>query len=125
VRILLVEDNLLNALALKRMLERRGHEILHADGGRKALEMFGSGSFDLVLMDLMMPDMDGYETTRRIRRLEGEKCRVPIVAVTALLASQALERCLRAGMNSFLTKHVDEEHFRDVAERLGPSPCES
>ncbi|MGE4293905.1 MAG: response regulator [Desulfovibrio sp.] len=123
MHILLVEDNQLNALSMSRMLERRGHTVAHVNGGRKALEMLSTRCFDLILMDLMMPDMDGFETAKRIRGLSGPVSRVPIVAVTALLASQALERCLQVGMNSFLTKPVDGERFREVAERLGPPPC--
>lgn len=125
MRILLVEDNMLNALALGRMLERRGNDVSYADGGRKALDLLSSNEFDIVLMDLMMPDMDGFETTRRIRSMDSPQACIPIVAVTALMASQALDRCMQAGMDSFLTKPVEEKDFRDVADRFvpGPHPC--
>lgn len=123
MHILLVEDNPLNALALMRMLERKGHRATHADGGRKALALLNDERFDLVLMDLMMPDLDGFETTRRIRGLHGPQSRVPVVAVTALLASQAQEECFRAGMDSFLTKPVSDEDFRRLTERFGPPPA--
>ncbi|MEF2144753.1 MAG: response regulator [Desulfovibrionaceae bacterium] len=127
MRILLVEDNQLNALATSRILERCGHEVDQAYDGREAVECMRTGEYDLVLMDLMMPVMDGYEATRRIRKLEGQRSRVPIVAVTALMAGQARDHCLQAGMDCFLTKPVTEAEFcrliRGIQDSDLPHAC--
>ena len=90
-----------------------------ASSGAQALDLLESHSFDLILMDCQMPEMDGYEATRRIRESEHSHRRIPIVAVTANAMESDLERCLTAGMDSYLTKPIDFIKLRDALETWG------
>ncbi len=103
---LLVEDNPVNQIVARRFVERRGHEVVVAANGMEALRLIGAGPFDLVLMDLQMPEMDGYEATALIRRNEGGERRLIIVAMTAHASEDDAEECLRAGMDGYLAKPV-------------------
>ena len=116
-RVLVVEDNLVNGKLVLRMLEREGLEADRAKDGREALEMVQAGAYALVLMDCEMPEMDGFEATRRLRNLEGPVGRVPIVAMTAHAMGGDEERCLSAGMDAYLAKPVDFEAFRAMLGR--------
>lgn len=107
-RILLAEDNKENQAMYQRMLERAGYDIEIAENGREALQAFRRSSYDLVLMDLQMPEMDGVEATRAIRRLDSGK-RVPIIGFTSLPADPHRRACLDQGMNDFLNKPCDGE----------------
>ncbi len=113
-RVLLVEDNNVNQLVALGQLQRLGHECIIAAGGHSALELVRSEPFDLVLMDCQMPDMDGYEATRRIRQMEGAIARVPIIAITAHALPGEREKCLAAGMNDYLAKPVSLEQLGAV-----------
>ncbi len=106
LRILLVEDVVVNQKVTARILEREGHVVTVAENGQVALECLDSGSFDLVLMDIQMPVMDGYEATARIRASESGIRDLPIVALTAHTLHKDRERCLAAGMNGFVPKPV-------------------
>lgn len=106
MRVLLVEDNPVNQIVARRFVERRGHEVVVAGNGMEALKLIGAGSFDLALMDLQMPEMDGYEATAAIRRNEGDERRLIIVAMTAHVSEEDAEECLRAGMDGYLAKPV-------------------
>jgi two-component system, sensor histidine kinase and response regulator len=107
LRILVAEDSPVNQKVALRLLERRGHEPVVVANGREALEALEDGAFDLVLMDVQMPEMDGLEATRAIRAREEERgSHVPIVAMTAGVLAEDRERCLEAGMDAFLTKPV-------------------
>jgi two-component system sensor histidine kinase/response regulator len=105
-RVLLVEDNDLNQLVACRLLQRRGCVVDVAENGQVALDRIGQAQYDLVLMDLQMPVMDGIAATIAIRRLEPHR-HLPIVALTANVRTQDRQRCLDAGMNDFLAKPVD------------------
>jgi len=107
--VLLVEDNAVNQKVAVRFLERMGCKVRVADNGAEGVKAWQEGRFDIVLMDLQMPVMDGLTATRRIRELErGQSARTtPIVALTANAMSGQLERCLEAGMNDFLTKPLE------------------
>ncbi len=119
LRVLLAEDNLINQRLAVRMLERLGHVVEVADDGLHALAAFERTSFDLVLMDVQMPGMDGFAATAAIRaREEGSDRRVPIVAMTAHAMKGDRERCLAAGMDDYITKPVDLATVRAVLERL-------
>src|SRR5687767_5792203 len=107
LQILLVEDNPINQKVAIRLLEREGHLVTLAVNGRKALELVESRSFDLILMDVQMPEMDGLEATMAIRNRErGTDRHIPIVAVTAYALVGDRERCLEAGMDGYVTKPV-------------------
>jgi two-component system, sensor histidine kinase and response regulator len=107
LRILLTEDNPVNQRLAKRLLEKRGHSVLVAGNGREALEALEKQTFDLVFMDIQMPEMDGMEATAKIRereRLGGAV--VPVVALTAHAMKGDQELCLAAGMDDYLTKPI-------------------
>ena len=105
-RVLVVEDNALNQTVLARMLETLGLSAEVVDSGESALARLANDAFDLVLMDVQMPGMDGCETTRRLRAKETEGTRLPVVAVTANALDSERQRCLEAGMDAVLTKPV-------------------
>ena len=106
-RILVVEDNGINQEVAHALLTKLGHDVVLASGGPEALERIREGRFDLVLMDLNMPLMDGYETARAIRKMPGENADVTIVATTADASLEARERCIAAGMQGFVSKPFD------------------
>jgi signal transduction histidine kinase/ActR/RegA family two-component response regulator len=103
-RILVVEDNPVNQLLALIQLRRLGYAADAVDSGLEALEILGNDAFDLVLMDCQMPDLDGFQTTRRIRLQETEGRRIPIIAITAHISEAVRERCLESGMDDYLTK---------------------
>jgi signal transduction histidine kinase/DNA-binding response OmpR family regulator len=108
LHILLAEDNRVNQVVASRMLEKMGHSIVVANNGQEALSLLAQRTFDLVLMDIQMPEMDGLTATRMIR--EGEvqgRSRVPIIAVTAHAMSGDRERCVGAGMDGYVTKPLN------------------
>ncbi len=122
LRILLAEDNALNQRLAVRILEKHGHAVTVAADGKKALALLGIGEFDLVLMDVQMPEMDGLETTSLIRAREKETGgHVPIIAMTAHALKGDRERCLSAGMDGYVAKPIlAQELLRAIAE-LAPS----
>jgi PAS domain S-box-containing protein len=104
---LVVEDNVINQQVLIAMLESMGHVVQMADNGVQAVAAFESDSFDCIFMDIQMPEMDGYEATRRIREIEGGLRRTPIIAVTANAMKGDREICMQAGMDDYVPKPVD------------------
>jgi signal transduction histidine kinase/DNA-binding NarL/FixJ family response regulator len=105
LRILLAEDNKINRSVATRMLKMENHEVTVAENGKRALEILETDSFDVVLMDVQMPEMDGFETTARIREKEKEtELHLPIIAMTAHALKGDRERCLVAGMDSYVAK---------------------
>jgi CheY-like chemotaxis protein/HPt (histidine-containing phosphotransfer) domain-containing protein len=121
LRVLLVEDAPANRLVAMRMLEERGHAVLVAADGAEAVEAFSPGAFDVILMDVQMPVMDGLEATRRIRAAEGDllaRERVPIVAMTARAMRGDREQCLAAGMDDYLAKPVRPSHLHETLARI-------
>ena len=105
LRILLAEDSIGNQRLACATLQQRGHEVVVAQNGRQAVDAFRASSFDLVLMDVQMPEMDGLEATRLIRAEEsGEGPRTPIIALTARAMRGDAELCLQAGMNDYVAK---------------------
>ncbi len=117
---LLVEDNPINARVALRFLSSVGKRVDHAVSGREALRLASERRYDLVLMDVEMPDMDGLETTRRIRAGEAgpDAARVPIVAMTAHSGSEFRTRCAGAGMDDFLSKPLDFAELETVVSRF-------
>ena len=106
LRILLAEDNLVNQKVATGMLARMGHRITLARNGLEALEQWRQNDFDLILMDVQMPEMNGLLATTQIRREEAIGAHVPIVAMTASAMSEDRDRCLAAGMDDFISKPV-------------------
>ncbi len=116
-RILVAEDNAINQLVITQELAVLGYEVTAVNNGLEALQALEKAEFDLVLMDCQMPELDGYEATRRIREGPEESRDVPIVALTAHALKEDLERCLEAGMNDTITKPFREEMLRQKLER--------
>ncbi|MBY0233009.1 MAG: response regulator [Gemmataceae bacterium] len=107
MQVLLVEDNPINQKVAQRLLEKAGHTVTVADNGKVAVDTLESRTFDVVLMDVSMPEMDGLEATAVIRQREaGQPARMPIVAFTAHAMVGDREKCLAAGMDSYVTKPV-------------------
>lgn len=105
--ILVAEDNLINQKVAMMNLKQLGHEVEIAINGRMAVEMFKSGDYDLILMDLQMPVLDGINATIEIRKIEKEnnvKNPIKIIAITANALTEDKNRCFEAGMDHFLTK---------------------
>jgi CheY-like chemotaxis protein len=113
-KVLLVDDNVVNQKVAARFLERLGLTATIANDGAEAVKLYEADRFDLVLMDLQMPVMDGFEATRRIRDFEAWRSRTPIIALTANAMTGQMERCLAAGMDGFLTKPLEVERLREV-----------
>ena len=119
VQVLLVEDNPVNQMMTRAQLRKIGCACDVAANGLEALAALAKGRYDLVLMDCMMPEMDGYETTRQFRAREGDvkSGRLPIVALTANALESELERCRDAGMDGHLTKPCSMEDLEAAVRR--------
>ncbi|MGM0675445.1 MAG: PAS domain S-box protein [Spirochaetota bacterium] len=116
VRILLAEDEHINALVTQKLIAELldTADVETVGDGAKAVEAFSRGRFDLILMDVQMPNVDGYEAARRIRRSESEHSRTPIIALTAGVVEGERRRCLEAGMDDYVSKPVDLERLEGV-----------
>jgi two-component system sensor histidine kinase/response regulator len=119
-RILLAEDNLVNQRVASRILEKAGHHVAIVSTGLEALAALKRETFDLIVMDVQMPDMDGYETTAAIRASEaGKDEHIPIIAMTAHAMTGDRERCLAAGMDSYISKPIRAQDLLNMVERQG------
>lgn len=107
-KLLLVEDNEMNRDMLTRRLERRGYEIITAVNGKEAIDLASSGSPDLILMDMSLPVLDGWEATRAIKAQPATQL-IPVIALTAHALQRDREQALAAGCDEFETKPVDME----------------
>lgn len=117
LRILLAEDNVVNQKIALKLLQKGGHEVTLAENGRQAVECFGRQAFDLILMDVQMPEMDGLEATTIIRREESTtSSHTPIVAMTAYSRREDHGQCLGAGMDGYLTKPIKPADLARVLE---------
>ncbi|QOY86501.1 hybrid sensor histidine kinase/response regulator [Paludibaculum fermentans] len=116
--VLLAEDHQINQLVVIRLLQKRGHHVTAVNNGEEAVAAAISGTFDLILMDMQMPVMDGLEAAQHIRELPGLAGRVPIVALTANALGAAQEECRAAGMDSYLAKPVSPEDLYRVVETV-------
>ena len=119
MRVLLAEDNVVNQKLVTRLLERRGHSVTVAANGRLAVQAVNRDHYDVILMDVQMPEMGGFEATAIIREKErAEGVRTPIVALTANAMKGDNERCLSAGMDAYLSKPIRTNELFDVIESL-------
>lgn len=117
LRVLLAEDNPINALLAKSLLVRNGCHVVAVGNGAEALRAVQDAPYDLVLMDVHMPVMDGFEATRAIRALGGSFLEIPIIALTAAAMEEDRRACKNAGMNDFITKPLDPAMLSSVLER--------
>ena len=123
LRVLVAEDNAVNQRLIVRLLEKRGHRVVLADNGRQALAALEKESFDLVLMDVQMPEMDGFEATSAIRMREKSiGSHQTIIALTAHAMKGDREECLARGMDGYLTKPIRPQELDEVLARCGARP---
>jgi len=104
IKVLVVEDVDINQMVITSMLERKGFEVICAENGIKALEALDQHNFDVVLMDCHMPEMDGFEATRQIRKRSSDDANIPIIAVTADAMKEDRDKCISCGMNDYISK---------------------
>jgi CheY-like chemotaxis protein len=124
LRILLAEDNLVNQRLAIRLLEKQGYQVVLADNGHEAVAALERGGFDLVLMDVQMPELDGLKATALIRaREQGTDKHTPIIAMTAHAMKGDRERCLEAGMDGYLAKPIQPQELWAALARLAPAPA--
>ena len=115
---------MINRALVDGILEKRGHSLVHAANGREAVEAASAETFDLIFMDVQMPEMDGFEATRRIREIERANSgrHTPIVAMTAHAMTGDRERCLAAGMDDYLSKPLRKRSLLALLERISKAP---
>ncbi|MBU1337801.1 MAG: response regulator, partial [Acidobacteria bacterium] len=119
LRILLAEDNVINQKVSCRMLEKNGHEVTVATDGGEALDLLKKQSFDLILMDVQMPVLDGFEATAVIREEEKESGgHIPIIAMTAHTMKGYRERCVAAGLDDYISKPLNGEDLEELIEEV-------
>jgi two-component system, cell cycle response regulator DivK len=118
-RILLVEDNEMNRDMLSRRLQRKGYEVTMAVDGRQGVDMARSGGYDLILMDMSLPEIDGWEATRQLRAAP-ETRTVPIIALTAHAMAGDRDKALEAGCNDYDTKPIELPRLLGKIEALLP-----
>ncbi len=121
-RVLLAEDNAVNQKVATRQLEKLGCRVDVVADGRAAVDAWRTGRYDLIFMDCQMPELDGYEATAEIRRLEGSSGHVPIVALTAHAMKGAERTCIEAGMDDYLSKPIDREKLEACVDRYLAAP---
>jgi PAS domain S-box-containing protein len=120
LRVLVAEDNHVNQLLSTRLLEKRGHRVMMTGNGREALEALAKSSYDLVLMDVQMPEMDGLQATAALRDIErkrGNGHHQPVIALTAHVMKGDKERCLAAGMDGYLAKPIRPQELDEILEK--------
>ncbi|PKN90508.1 MAG: diguanylate cyclase, partial [Chloroflexi bacterium HGW-Chloroflexi-6] len=122
LHILLAEDNLVNQKVAQGLLKKEGHSVVVANNGLEALEKYRAEHFDVILMDVQMPEMDGFEATAKIRSLEqGTDRHIPIVALTAHAMKGYSEKCVAAGMDAYISKPIIIGEFRKILEEIPPT----
>jgi CheY-like chemotaxis protein len=123
LRILLVEDNRINQKIATRLLQSQGHRVITAENGREGVERFREGGFDLILMDVQMPELDGWEATRAIRGLEAATgSHISIIAMTAHAMKGDREKCLEAGMDGYVSKPITLADLRQAIQEVTAGP---
>lgn len=121
LKILLVEDNVLNQRVVTFSLKKYNHEVTIANNGLEAVELFRENKYDVILMDLMMPVMDGLEATVKIReeeKINNSDRRIPIIAITANTMDNDRDTCISYGMDDFMSKPFDIEKLHEIFSEL-------
>jgi CheY-like chemotaxis protein len=114
ITVLVVEDELINQILVQKILEDLELNFTLVENGRDAVHEISNGDYDIVLMDLQMPALDGYEATKQIRQLDSAKRAVPIIALTAHALDKDRTKCLEVGMNDFLSKPIDIGELKNL-----------
>ena len=117
IHILAVDDNRMSRLKLARTLQGEGYSVSQADGGRTALDMLRSGAFDLVLLDILMPEVDGFQVLREMKN-DANLQNIPVIVISGLEDMDSVDRCLAAGADDFLSKPVDPTVLQDHVRKL-------
>jgi CheY-like chemotaxis protein len=121
MHILLAEDNLINQRVAVSILEKAGHRVTVANNGRQTLDRWSEQAFDLILMDVQMPEIDGLEATAMIRAHEVKTGKhIPIIALTAHAMKGDQERCLATGMDGYVSKPIDARQLIELVSRYAP-----
>lgn len=115
--ILIAEDNLINQKVIERMVQKLGYAVDLVANGREVIDALSRLSYGLIFMDCQMPEIDGFEACREIRKREVGGSRVPIVAITANAMKGDRERCLAAGMDDYVSKPFKQDDLRAVIDR--------
>ncbi len=120
LNVLIAEDNELNQKLISRLVQNKGHKFTMAENGKECIEALKKDTYDIILMDIQMPEMDGIEATLTIRKDTSGQFdpQIPIVAVTAYAFSEDRERCFNAGMNDFIPKPINNEKLQSVLEKI-------
>jgi len=121
IRILLAEDNPMNQKLAVALLKKAGYPVDAVETGRMVIEALNCTAYDLILMDVQMPEMDGFEATKAIRQMEGDRKHTPIVAMTARAMKGDQERCLQAGMDDYISKPIEPQELFDTIEKWAKS----
>ena len=122
---LLVEDNPVNQKVCSQLLLKQGYQVVVAGDGEQALDLLRQRAFDLILMDVHMPRLDGLETTMRVREREQQSDRhIPIIALTASAMAEDREQCLAAGMDAYLAKPIQRRLLLDTIDAVRPAAAE-
>ena len=116
-KILIAEDYFVNQEVTQDILELMEFSVDVAENGREALEKYEAGSYDAILMDVQMPEMDGYQTTAEIRKKEKDGKRTPIIALTANAMIGDREKCLEAGMDDYLSKPIEATKLEEILKK--------
>ena len=118
VKILLVEDQDINQIIANSLLKKAGAEVDIAETGKISLSKIQQNHYDLVLMDLGLPDTDGYQVTQEIRKLGNALNLIPIIAVTAHVDEESKKKAIQVGMNGFIEKPLDDNKIKDIFKRF-------
>ena len=124
LRVLLAEDNKINAVLATTIIKRAGHHVDLANNGQEAIDRVGKQSYDVILMDMHMPTVDGIEAARQIRNLDGDKAQTPIVALTANAMASDRQKCIGAGMDDFISKPFEPSDLTDMLAKWGGTKSE-
>ena len=119
LKILLIEDNQINQKMTRSLLMRRSHQVSIANNGFEGIQMASQEKYDLLLVDIQMPGMDGFEVAQSLRLVKGPNQQTPIIALTAHALPGDRQRCLDAGMDDYLTKPIDPQKMFEMIERWG------